>query len=117
MRPRRRSYCRATWIKKLIFKKQSMNKEQITIEDFAKLDIKIGLIISTEKVEGSDKLIKLLIDIGEDAPQQILSGIAEHYPDPAMLVGKKVPMLANLASRIIRGYESQGMALYAVGET
>lgn len=88
----------------------------ISIDDFAKLKIKIGKILSAEKVPEADKLIKFMVDIGEEAPRQILSGIAMHYPDPAVLVGKQVPVLTNLAPRVIRGHESQGMILYAVGE-
>jgi methionine--tRNA ligase beta chain len=93
-----------------------MNKEKISIEDFAKLNIKIGKILSAEKVPDADKLLKLMIDVGEEAPRQILSGIAMHYPDPSVLVGKQVPVLTNLAPRTLRGYESNGMVLYAVGE-
>jgi len=61
-------------------------------------------------------LIKLMINLGEENPRQILSGIAMHYEDPSVLVGKQVPVLANLPTRTIRGLESQGMVLYAVGE-
>lgn len=92
-----------------------MNEEKISIEDFAKLSIKIGKILSAEKIPEADKLIKFMVDLGEETPRQILSGIATHYPDPSVLVGKQVPVLSNLAPRIIRGYESQGMILYAVG--
>ncbi|HAT68796.1 MAG: hypothetical protein A2481_03665 [Candidatus Yonathbacteria bacterium RIFOXYC2_FULL_47_9] len=115
----------------------------ITFDEFKKAEIKIGTILSAEKVPEADKLIKLMIDLGpkqmpvvavvvpegETEPvaqevipaptqdiRQILSGIAEHYPDPSVLVGKQVPVLANLPTRTIRGYESQGMVLYAVGE-
>lgn len=114
----------------------------ITFDEFKKAEIKIGTILSAEKVPEADKLIKLMIDLGpKPAPavvaasegeaesivleevrvpeqdiRQILSGIAEHYPDPSLLVGKQVPVLTNLPTRTIRGYESQGMVLYAVGE-
>lgn len=93
-----------------------MNEEIISIEDFAKVKIKIGTILSAEKVPDTDKLIKFMVDAGEGTPRQILSGIATHYPDPSVLVGKKVPVLVNLAPRVIRGHESQGMILYAVHE-
>ncbi len=93
-----------------------MNEEKISIEDFAKLKIKIGKILSAEKIPEADKLIKLMVDVGEEAPRQILSGIAMHYPDPSVLVGKEVPVLTNLLPRVIRGHESQGMILYAVGD-
>lgn len=89
---------------------------EITFDEFKKVEIKIGTILSAEKVPNADKLIKLMIDLGEENPRQILSGIATYYPDPSILVGKQVPVLANLPNRIIRGLESQGMVLYAVGE-
>jgi len=89
---------------------------EITFDEFKKAEIKIGTILSAEKVPDADKLIKLMINIGEDVPRQILSGIALHYEEPAVLVGKQVPVLANLPTRTIRGIESQGMVLYAVGE-
>lgn len=111
----------------------------ITFDEFKKAEIKIGTILSAEKIPEADKLIKLMIDLGFKPPvqnadgssdhaiepnglaaekdiRQILSGIAEHYPDPSVLVGKQVPVLANLPVRTIRGFESQGMVLYAVGE-
>ncbi len=87
----------------------------ITFDEFKKAEIKIGTILSAEKVPETDRLLKLMINLGEEAPRQILSGIAEYYPDPLVLVGKQVPVLANLPTRIIRGLESQGMVLYAVG--
>ena len=90
--------------------------EAVSIDDFSKLKIKIGKILSVEKVPNADKLIKFMVDIGEETPRQILSGIAMHYPDPSVLIGKQVPVLTNLAPRMIRGHESQGMILYAVGE-
>lgn len=88
----------------------------ITFDEFKKAEIKIGKILVAEKVPEADRLLKLFIDLGEEAPRQILSGIAEYYPDPTVLVGKQVPVLANLPTRTIRGLESQGMVLYAVGE-
>lgn len=88
----------------------------ITFDEFKKAEIKIGTILTAEKVLAADRLLKLSIDLGEEAPRQILSGIAEHYPDPTVLVGMQVPVLANLPTRTIRGLESQGMVLYAVGE-
>lgn len=88
---------------------------EITFDEFKKAEIKIGTILSVEKVPDADKLLKLMIDLGEGTPRQILSGIALYYPDPSVLVGKQVPVLANLPTRTIRGLESQGMVLYAVG--
>ena len=88
----------------------------ITFDEFKKADIRIGTILSAEKVLDADKLLKLMINLGEANPRQILSGIAMYYEDPSVLVGKQVPVLANLPTRTIRGLESQGMVLYAVGE-
>jgi methionine--tRNA ligase beta chain len=85
----------------------------ITIEDLMKCEIRIGKILSAEKVEGSEKLLKLMIDLGEAAPRQILSGVAKAVPDPAAIVGKMVPIVANLAPRMMMGMESQGMMLCA----
>ncbi|HED05538.1 MAG TPA: methionine--tRNA ligase, partial [Ignavibacteria bacterium] len=82
-------------------------------DDFAKLDIRIGTIVSAEKMEGADKLLILKIDLGEEEPRQILAGIAE-FIDPETLVGKQLPVIANLEPRTLRGYESQGMIL-AIG--
>ena len=89
---------------------------EITFDEFKKADIRIGTILSAEKVPDADKLLKLMINLGEGTPRQILSGIAMHYEDPSVLVGKQVPVLTNLPTRIIRGLESQGMVLYAVGQ-
>lgn len=83
----------------------------ITIEDFAKLEIRIGTIVSAEKVEDADKLLKLVIDFGGEK-RTIASGIAQWYK-PEDLVGKQVPVLVNLEPRNFRGVESQGMILAA----
>ena|SRR3989344_542979 len=82
----------------------------VNIEDFKKLEIKVGKIISAEKVEKSTKLLKLMVDLGGET-RQILSGIAESFIDPQILVGKQVPVLTNLEPRMIMGLESQGMIL------
>ncbi len=84
----------------------------ITIDDFAKVQLKIGEIKTAERVEGATKLLKLTVDIGEDAPRQILAGIAESYL-PESLPGKKIVVVANLAPRKLRGLESQGMLMAA----
>ncbi len=89
---------------------------EISFDEFKKAEIKIGTILSVEKVADADKLLKLMINLGEETPRQILSGIAMYYPDPSVLIGKQVPVLANLPTRTIRGLESQGMVLYVVGE-
>lgn len=82
----------------------------IDYKDFAKLDIRIGTIISAEKIPEGNKLIKIEVDMGEKTIQ-IMSGIAEFYTDPNELVGKQIPVLTNLEPRKLRGYESQGMML------
>lgn len=89
----------------------------ISYDDFAKLDIAIGTITEVSVVEDADKLLKLTVDVGEDAPRQIISGIREYFSDdPQQLVGKQCPFLLNLEPRTIRGYESQGMILAAKHE-
>lgn len=87
--------------------------EQISYDDFAKLEIKIGTILSVEIVEEADKLLKLSVDVGEETPRQIISGIRTYFEDPQILVGRQCPFLTNLAPRTIRGFESQGMILAA----
>jgi methionyl-tRNA synthetase len=85
----------------------------MTIDEFQKMDLRVGKILSAERVEGSEKLLKLSVDIGE--PRQILSGIAKSYA-PEDLVGKEVVIIANLDPRMMMGLESQGMILAAHGE-
>ncbi|MEJ7554101.1 MAG: methionine--tRNA ligase subunit beta [Aquificaceae bacterium] len=83
--------------------------ELIGIEDFLKLDIRLAKVLSAERVEGSEKLLKLRVSLGEEE-RTLMAGIAKHY-SPEELVGKKVLMLANLKPRKIFGVESQGMVL------
>jgi methionine--tRNA ligase beta chain len=83
----------------------------ITFHDFKKLDIRIGKIVSAEKMEGTDKLLKLEIDLGSEK-RQLVAGVAEVYASD-QLIGKEVPVLLNLEPRSIRGVESQGMILAA----
>ena len=85
----------------------------ISYDDFAKLEITIGEIVSVEVVEGADRLLKLAVDVGEGRPRQIISGIRMYFGDPQTLVGKKCPFLTNLEHRVIRGLESEGMLLAA----
>ena len=92
---------------------QAVGKEMISYDDFMKLDIALGVIVSAEIVEGADKLLRLLVDIGEGEPRQIVSGIREYFDDVESLVGKQCPFLVNLQPRTIRGLESQGMILAA----
>ena len=83
----------------------------INIEDFLKVQIKIGKIISAEDIEGSEKLLKLSVDFGEENPKQILSGVAKVVSDPCEMVGKQAPFITNLEPRIMMGLESNGMML------
>src|SRR5665213_1756285 len=86
-------------------------KPEIVFDDFAKIDLKVGTIISAEKVEKADKLLKLEIDLGFEK-RIILSGIAQHF-SPEEITGKQVVVVANLAPRKMRGIESNGMILMA----
>jgi methionyl-tRNA synthetase len=84
----------------------------IGIEDFAKVELRVGEIKTAERVPKSDKLLRFTIDLGETQPRQILAGIAQYY-EPEKLIGRKVIVVANLAPRKLRGLESQGMILAA----
>lgn len=86
-------------------------KPEIQFDDFAKVDLKVGTILSAEKVEKADKLLKLAVDLGSET-RTIVSGIAMHF-NPEDIVGKQVVVVANLAPRKMRGIESQGMILMA----
>ena len=89
--------------------------EEISYDDFAKLDIRIGTVIAAELVPETDKLIKCTIDFGELGMRTIVSGIAQ-WKKPEELVGKQLPYIVNLAPRMLRGVESQGMLLAAGDE-
>lgn len=91
--------------------KENMLKPEIVYEDFSKLDLKTGKILSAEKVEKADKLLKLEIDLGFEK-RIIVSGIALHFK-PEEIIGKQVVVVANLAPRKMRGIESNGMILMA----
>jgi len=86
-------------------------EKTISLDDFKKLDLRIAKIIKAEKIEGSDKLLKLEIDLGYEQ-RQILAGIAQFY-EPEKLIGQEIIVLTNLQSRVIRGLESRGMLLAA----
>ncbi|WAM33997.1 methionine--tRNA ligase [Caldicellulosiruptor morganii] len=92
-------------------KKEEEKKEYISIEDFAKIELKVAKVLEAEKIEGADKLLKLIVDLG-DEKRQIVAGIAKHY-SPEELVGKKIVVVANLKPAKLRGVESQGMLLAA----
>ena len=83
----------------------------VTLEDFKKVDIAVGKILSAEKVPDTDKLLKLEVDLAEEKPRQIISGISLFFPDCSVLVGKRCMFVANLEPRMIKGLESQGMIL------
>lgn len=84
----------------------------INIEDFSKIELKVGTILAAEALPNSQKLIKLMIDLGEEKPRQILAGIREWYK-PKTLVGKQVIVVANLEPKVMMGLESSGMILCA----
>jgi methionyl-tRNA synthetase len=84
---------------------------KIAIEDFAKVELRVGVVKSAERIQGADKLLKLMVDIGDEV-RQVLAGIALSYA-PEELVGRKVVIVANLAPRKMRGLESNGMLLAA----
>ena len=86
-------------------------KPEIVFDDFAKIDLRVGTIIEAKKVEKADKLLELLVDLGFEQ-RTILSGIAMHF-NPEEIIGKQVTIVANLASRKMRGVESKGMILMA----
>jgi len=84
----------------------------IEIDDFAKVDLRVGQVLSAERIPKADKLLLLKVDIGEEQPRQILAGIAQYY-EPEKLIGRKVVIVANLKPRKLRGLESQGMVVAA----
>jgi methionyl-tRNA synthetase len=85
---------------------------KIDFDDFAKVDLRVGLVLSAEKVKGSDKLLHLKVDIGEPEPRTIVAGIALAYA-PEKMIGRKVAIVANLNPRKLRGIESNGMIVAA----
>ena len=87
---------------------QAETDKFITIDDFIKVDLRVGEIKVAERVPNADKLLRFEVDLGEEKPRQILAGLAEYY-DPEPLVGRKVVVVANLKPRKMRGLESQGM--------
>ncbi len=87
---------------------------QIDIDEFARLDLRLGTILGAEKVEGADRLLKLSIDLGEEEPRQVVAGIARYY-QPHQLPGRQVVVVANLKPVTLRGVESRGMVLACLG--
>lgn len=85
----------------------------ISIDDFARLDLRIATVLACEFVEGSDKLLRFELDAGELGTRQIFSGIRAAYPEPGKLIGRRVVFIANLAPRKMRFGVSEGMILSA----
>jgi methionyl-tRNA synthetase len=85
---------------------------KIAIDDFGKVDLRVGLVLSAEPVKGADKLLHLKVDIGEAEPRTIVAGIAEAYK-PEQLINRKVVIVANLQPRKMRGLISNGMIVAA----
>lgn len=90
-------------------------KPLITIDDFAKLDIRVGKVTNCEPKEGSEKLLRLTVDFGEEGTRNILSGIAQWYK-PEELINKQFIFLFNIQPRKMMGEDSEGMILAAEGE-
>ena len=97
-------------IKAVKEKQETKAKQEITIDDFSKIELKVGKVIKCEKHPNADKLLVSQIDVGEETPRQIVSGIADVYK-PEEFVGKKVIVVTNLKPAKLRGVESQGMVL------
>jgi glutaminyl-tRNA synthetase len=93
----------------------SFKAEEITIDDFAKLDLRAALVRKAETVEGADKLLRLEVDLGEGRLRQIFAGIRAAYPEPSALVGRTVIVVANLKPRKMKFGVSEGMVLAGVG--
>ncbi len=87
----------------------------ISYDDFSKVEIRAGKILSAEKIVDTDKLLKLMVDFSEKdeagnaKPRQIVSGISLYFPDPSVLIGKVCMFVTNLEPRNIKGFESNGM--------
>jgi methionyl-tRNA synthetase len=92
-----------------------MQKPRISIDEFSKIEVKVGTVQSAERVPDTDKLLKLVVDFNEGSgPRQIVSGIVAYVPEPQSLVGRQLAFVTNLEPRTLRGLESNGM-LFAVG--
>lgn len=86
--------------------------ENITFDEFKKIELKVAEIKSVEEILGADKLYKLVVNLGEEE-RQLVAGIKLHYPNKEELIGKKIAIVANLEPRSLRGVESRGMLLAA----
>jgi methionyl-tRNA synthetase len=93
-----------------------MNKPRISFDEFSKIEVSVGKVLAAERIPETDKLVKCLVDFGEEGgPRTIVSGIAAYVPEPSELVGRELAYVTNLEPRVIKGVESNGM-LFAVGE-
>ncbi|KRK46994.1 methionine--tRNA ligase [Secundilactobacillus kimchicus] len=89
----------------------NLTKNEIRFDAFEKIELKVAEVVDVQKVAGADKLLQFRLDAGDDDDRQILSGIAEYYPEPKDLLGQKVIIVANLKPRKMKGQVSQGMLL------
>ncbi|HWH07030.1 MAG TPA: hypothetical protein VNU47_00680 [Candidatus Paceibacterota bacterium] len=87
----------------------------VSIDEFKKIEVRIGTVLSAEPVPDTEKLLRLVVDFGEENPRQIVSGIRAYVEDAQSLVGRQFAFATNLEPRTLRGLESNGM-LFAVGE-
>ena len=87
----------------------------ITYDDFKKIDLRVAKILEAERVEGSEKLIRIRLNVGDIGERQVVAGVGTVY-EPQILVGKQIVIVANLEPRKLMGHESQGMLLAANGE-
>lgn len=85
----------------------------VPFSQFAELQIVVGQIVSATIVPDADRLLHLQVDVGEESPRQVVSGIREYFPDETVLVGKQCPFVINLEPRKIKGLESEAMILAA----
>jgi methionyl-tRNA synthetase len=85
---------------------------KISIDDFVKVEMRVGQVLEAQRVKGADKLLHLKVDIGEPQPRTLVAGIAEAY-SPEQIIGRKVVIVANLQPRKLRGIESNGMIVAA----
>ena len=86
--------------------------KKVSIDRFFQTELRVARVLEAERIENTDKLLKLMIDIGEDKPRQLVAGVALAYTAEE-LIGKKIVVVANLKPATIRGVESQGMLLAA----
>ncbi len=87
----------------------------VSIDDVKKIEVRVGTVVTAERIPDTDKLLRLTVDVGEETPRQIVSGIAL-YTTPEDVVGKQYTFITNLEPRTIRGFESNGMLFAAHNE-